>query len=109
MENLSASEEGAFLAEDVNNIIKESIDSVLLNTSYVHTEVGKWTSEVVEGCLKRLTGLNKPFKYVGTHEERESVCVFVCVQVHRTLYGSTHMSSYCASSDEESEKHMTRR
>ena len=66
MENLSASEEGAFLAEDVNNIIKESIDSVLLNTSYVHTEVGKWTSEVVEGCLKRLTGLNKPFKYVGT-------------------------------------------
>ena len=33
------SEEAAFLAEDVNNIIKESIDSVLLNTSYAHTEV----------------------------------------------------------------------
>ena len=83
---MSASEEGAFLAEDVNNIIKESIDSVLLNTSYVHTEVGKWTSEVVEGCLKRLTGLNKPFKYVGTHEERESVCVCVCASASHFIW-----------------------
>ena len=86
MENLSASEEGAFLAEDVNNIIKESIDSVLLNTSYVHTEVGKWTSEVVEGCLKRLTGLNKPFKYVGTKK---------FVYKHRThVYDTTHFLAH---------------
>ena len=39
MEDLQTSEEAAFLAEDVNNIIKESIDSVLLNTVYLHTEV----------------------------------------------------------------------
>jgi hypothetical protein len=123
------------VAEDVNNIIKESIDSVLLNQGYEHQkvrlslrtsierspgralcglwcvqhptgyggrdscvsvpacdgwicklplahpprrathsermavvvgrQVGQWTSQVVESCMKRLTGLNKPFKYVG--------------------------------------------
>jgi len=132
--------QAAFVAEDVNNIIKESIDSVLLNQGYEHQkvrlslgtslepqprqgsvwalfcappprfsagvtracpsmrvmaghlrapsstahppprardgermavvvggQVGQWTSQVVESCMKRLTGLNKPFKYVGEY------------------------------------------
>ena len=28
--------------------------------------MGQWTSQLVESCLKRLTALNKPFKYVVT-------------------------------------------
>jgi dynein light chain Tctex-type 1 len=28
--------------------------------------VGQWTNDVVETCVKRLAGLNKPFKYVVT-------------------------------------------
>jgi hypothetical protein len=32
----------------------------------MHTKVNQWTSNVVEGCLKRLAGLQKPFKYVVT-------------------------------------------
>mmetsp|Transcript_17174 Transcript_17174/g.56232 ORF Transcript_17174/g.56232 Transcript_17174/m.56232 type:complete len:114 (-) Transcript_17174:3289-3630(-) len=66
MDDLQTSEEAAFVADDVNNIIKESIDSVLLNASYNHNKVGQWTSNVVESCLKRLTAMNKPFKYVVT-------------------------------------------
>mmetsp|Transcript_31270 Transcript_31270/g.77789 ORF Transcript_31270/g.77789 Transcript_31270/m.77789 type:complete len:116 (+) Transcript_31270:333-680(+) len=62
----AAAEETSFVADDVNNIIKESIDTVLQNASYNHNKVGQWTSSMVEVCLKRLTALNKPFKYVVT-------------------------------------------
>lgn len=41
-------------------------DSVLLAVaSYDHLQVPKWTSAIIEGCIKSLTALNKPFKYVG--------------------------------------------
>mmetsp|Transcript_2467 Transcript_2467/g.5085 ORF Transcript_2467/g.5085 Transcript_2467/m.5085 type:complete len:114 (-) Transcript_2467:74-415(-) len=66
MEDLQATEEAAFVAEDVNNIIKESIDSILLNATYTQQKVGQWTSQIVESCMKRTTALNKPFKYVVT-------------------------------------------
>lgn len=66
MDDLQSSEEAAFVAEDVSNIIKETIDSVLQHASYNHNKVGQWTSNVVERTLKRLTQLNKPFKYVVT-------------------------------------------
>mmetsp|Transcript_16218 Transcript_16218/g.31151 ORF Transcript_16218/g.31151 Transcript_16218/m.31151 type:complete len:114 (+) Transcript_16218:269-610(+) len=83
MDDLQTSEEAAFVAEDVNNIIKESIDSVLLNAAYNHHMVGQWTSQVVESCMKRLTGLNKPFKYVVT-----------CVIMQRNGAG-LHTASSC--------------
>lgn len=28
-------------------------------------QVGKWTSDIVESAVKKLTDLQKPFKYVG--------------------------------------------
>ena len=45
---------------------QESIDAVLANAPYKHAFVGQWTNDVVETCVKRLAGLNKPFKYVVT-------------------------------------------
>ena len=91
-EDLQSSEESAFVLEDVNLIIKEArarricdtsaacvalstlpscttlqaIDTVLSNTSYQHTKVAQWTSNVIESCMKRLKDLNKPFKYIVT-------------------------------------------
>jgi hypothetical protein len=32
----------------------------------LHVQVSQWTSACLEGCMKRLTGLNKPYKYVVT-------------------------------------------
>lgn len=61
-----AIEEAAFVADDVSNIIKESIDAVLQNQQYSETKVSQWTSSCLEHCIKRLTALNKPFKYVVT-------------------------------------------
>eukprot|EP00243_Klebsormidium_subtile_P005205 TRINITY_DN2049_c0_g9_i1.p1 TRINITY_DN2049_c0_g9~~TRINITY_DN2049_c0_g9_i1.p1 ORF type:complete len:114 (-),score=35.93 TRINITY_DN2049_c0_g9_i1:305-646(-) len=66
MDDLQSSEEAAFVADDVNNIIKEAVDGALLNAAYSHTKIGQWTNNVVESCLKRLTALNKPFKYIVT-------------------------------------------
>ena len=54
------------MGDDVNDIIKESIDAVLENAPYKHAFVGQWTNDVVETCVKRLAALNKPFKYVVT-------------------------------------------
>mmetsp|Transcript_10272 Transcript_10272/g.33126 ORF Transcript_10272/g.33126 Transcript_10272/m.33126 type:complete len:102 (+) Transcript_10272:173-478(+) len=66
MDDLQSNEEAAFVPDDVSNIIKESVDSVLQNAIYNHNKVGQWTSNVVENCLKKLTDFNKPFKYVVT-------------------------------------------
>lgn len=55
-----------FVGDDVEAIVKESIDAVLANAPYKHAFVGQWTNDVVETCVKRLAGLNKPFKYVVT-------------------------------------------
>ena len=55
-----------FDGDEVNGIIKACIDEQLLNAPYKHAFVGTWTSNIVEGCVKQLTALKKPFKYVVT-------------------------------------------
>ncbi|EDQ92428.1 uncharacterized protein MONBRDRAFT_19126 [Monosiga brevicollis MX1] len=64
MEDFEGEQDTAFSVEDVSAIIKESIDQSIGQSSYQHSKVNQWTSNVVEQCLKRLTGLGKPFKYI---------------------------------------------
>ncbi|KAJ3211531.1 Dynein light chain Tctex-type [Clydaea vesicula] len=67
MEEFSGSiEEKAFVVDEVNNIIKESIENTVQNAAYHHNKVAQWNSNVLEQTLKKLTGLNKPFKYIVT-------------------------------------------
>lgn len=66
MEDLQSSEESAFVQEDVAAIIKEAIETVLMPCTYNHTKVPQWTNNVIEGCMKKLKDLNKPFKYIVT-------------------------------------------
>ncbi|WIA15550.1 hypothetical protein OEZ86_004153 [Tetradesmus obliquus] len=66
MEQGANVDEVGFAPDDVSNIIKESIDSVLQNQQYSEQKVSQWTSACLEGCMKRLTSLNKPYKYVVT-------------------------------------------
>ncbi|KAI9143215.1 Tctex-1 [Paraphysoderma sedebokerense] len=58
--------EKAFVPEEVSIIIKEAIESTIQSNSYHHQKVAQWNSNIVELCLKKLTGLNKPFKYIAT-------------------------------------------
>ncbi|EPZ31947.1 Tctex-1 domain-containing protein [Rozella allomycis CSF55] len=76
-------EERAFLPEEVNAIIKEGIESTIQNASYHHNKVAQWNANIVELTLKKLVGLNKPFKYVVT-----------CVIMQKTGAG-LHAASSC--------------
>jgi dynein light chain Tctex-type 1 len=58
--------QAAFAADDVSTCIKESLDNVLQSKQYEENRVGQWTNECMEHCLKRLTAMNKPYKYVVT-------------------------------------------
>ena len=47
-----------------------AVNAVALQTigdaQFMLPKINQWSSNVVEGCLKRLAALNKPFKYVVT-------------------------------------------
>eukprot|EP00842_Homolaphlyctis_polyrhiza_P001498 jgi/Hompol1/2349/HPOL_005958-RA len=62
MDDFQGVEEKAFVVDEVNN----SIETTIQNAAYHHNKVGQWNSNIVEQSLKRLTGLNKPFKYIVT-------------------------------------------
>jgi len=73
----------SFVEEEVKNIVKEAVEETLKGANYQHAQVPKWSNAVVEQSLKRLTALNKPFKYVVT-----------CVIMQKNGAG-LHTSSSC--------------
>mmetsp|Transcript_26026 Transcript_26026/g.87227 ORF Transcript_26026/g.87227 Transcript_26026/m.87227 type:complete len:164 (-) Transcript_26026:182-673(-) len=83
MDDLQSSEEAAFVPEEVDAIVKESVESVLQAVTYTHARVPQWTSDVIEACMKRLTQLHKPFKYIVT-----------CAVMQKTGAG-LHLASSC--------------
>ncbi len=44
----------------------QSVEVSIGMNAYQHAKVNQWSSNIVEQCLKKLTGLGKPFKYIGT-------------------------------------------
>ena len=63
---MDESEEAAFLEEEVKQHVNQAIESTLSTAVYTHSNVPQWTSDVVEGAMKKLTQLQKPFKYIVT-------------------------------------------
>lgn len=57
--------ETTFVVDEVTLVIKESVESTIGANTYQHNKVNQWSSNIVEQCLKKLTALGKPFKYVG--------------------------------------------
>lgn len=66
MDDFHGAEEKAFVVDEVTAIIKESIEGTIQNAAYHHNKVAQWNANIVEQCLKRLSSLNKPFKYIVT-------------------------------------------
>ncbi len=70
--------------DEVKGLIDKAIEPVLGSSIYQPAKVHDWTSAVVEGVLKNLSTLNKPFKYVGAcsglqcvpRELAPSICSF---------------------------------
>uniref|UniRef100_A0A8C6F387 Dynein light chain Tctex-type 1 n=1 Tax=Monodon monoceros TaxID=40151 RepID=A0A8C6F387_MONMO len=70
MEDYQATEETAFVVDEVSNIVKGNvahfIESAIGGNAYQHSKVNQWTTNVVEQSLSQLTKLGKPFKYIVT-------------------------------------------
>lgn len=72
-----------FNQDEVKVLIKEAIESNISNQPYHHNKVPQWNSNIVEMTLKKLSGLNKSFKFIVT-----------CVIMQRTGAG-LHVGSSC--------------
>ena len=55
-----------FSEEDVEQIVRGAIESTLKEATYTPKKVNDWINSVVDGCLKQLQLLQRPFKYVVT-------------------------------------------
>ncbi|KAH3761682.1 flagellar inner arm dynein light chain Tctex1 [Pelomyxa schiedti] len=62
---VEGTEDPLFSKESVNSIIQESIESALTRTTvYAQANVALWTNQILENTLRRLTVMNKPYKYI---------------------------------------------
>ncbi|XP_050515181.1 dynein light chain Tctex-type 1-like [Diabrotica virgifera virgifera] len=59
-------EEYQFVVEDVSEIIRDTIQDVLNEATYVSEKVNQWSASVTEQCLSTLSKTRKMFKYVIT-------------------------------------------
>ncbi|XP_028809364.1 dynein light chain Tctex-type 1 isoform X1 [Denticeps clupeoides] len=66
MEEYQTGDEVAFVVDEVNSIIKESVEGAIGGSTYQHSRVNQWTNSIVEQCLGQLSKLDKPFKYIVT-------------------------------------------
>ncbi|KAK9828431.1 hypothetical protein WJX81_007530 [Elliptochloris bilobata] len=48
----------------MDTLIRESVSQTIGDNPFSQARVHQWTSNMTDGCLKRLAALNKPFKYV---------------------------------------------
>eukprot|EP00201_Polytomella_parva_P023520 CAMPEP_0175043106 /NCGR_PEP_ID=MMETSP0052_2-20121109/2974_1 /TAXON_ID=51329 ORGANISM="Polytomella parva, Strain SAG 63-3" /NCGR_SAMPLE_ID=MMETSP0052_2 /ASSEMBLY_ACC=CAM_ASM_000194 /LENGTH=118 /DNA_ID=CAMNT_0016306071 /DNA_START=37 /DNA_END=393 /DNA_ORIENTATION=- len=51
---------------EVDTLVREVINSTIGDSQFIHNKIDSWSNNIVEGCLKKLAGLGKPFKYVTT-------------------------------------------
>ncbi|KAL6042913.1 Dynein light chain Tctex-type [Balamuthia mandrillaris] len=62
-----AAEQGRLLTvEEVQQILKEATEETLIGQTYHHTSVSQWTKEIMDTCIRNLTALKKPYKYIGS-------------------------------------------
>ena len=59
-------EQEYFSVEDVETIIKTSVNNVLKDAIYNPDKVHHWSNSIIDSTLKGLQSLNRPFKYVVT-------------------------------------------
>ena len=57
--------EQAFDPNQVDEIIKKSIQDTIEQSVYDQSKVGDWNSGIIDKCMKQLVSLEKRFKYVG--------------------------------------------
>ncbi|XP_048047066.1 dynein light chain Tctex-type 1-like isoform X1 [Megalobrama amblycephala] len=66
MDEDQSAEETTFVVDEITTVIKEAVESTIGNSSYQHSKINQWMSNIVESSLNQLTKLGKPFKYIVT-------------------------------------------
>ncbi len=51
---------------EVDSVIRETVIHTIGEAAFTQGKVNAWSSHIVEGCLKKLAAMGKPFKYVVT-------------------------------------------
>ncbi|XP_055028027.1 dynein light chain Tctex-type 1 isoform X3 [Misgurnus anguillicaudatus] len=66
MDEYQSGEETSFVVDEITTIIKETVESIIGNSSFQQSQINLWSSSIVESSLNQLTKLGKPFKYIVT-------------------------------------------
>ncbi|OQS07966.1 hypothetical protein THRCLA_00055 [Thraustotheca clavata] len=64
VDDLQSSEELAFVAEEVDRIILQTVDYILRDQTYDDNNVAHWVDSICDGIMKGLGELRKPLKYI---------------------------------------------
>lgn len=59
-------DEADFVSERIQEIAKNAVSQVLGDAVYSSAKSGEWCTQISDNCLKELTKLNKPFKFLVT-------------------------------------------
>merc|ERR1711917_16345 len=59
-------QEAGFVTEEVNQVVKDAIETVIGGSQYESKKIDAWMNSVIELCIENLTRLDKPYKYVAT-------------------------------------------
>ncbi|RZC40650.1 Tctex-1 domain containing protein [Asbolus verrucosus] len=59
-------DDNQFVPEEVNKIVKNTIDALLSDITYETDKINQWSAKISEQCLSTLSKLKKHFKYVVT-------------------------------------------
>jgi len=51
---------------EIDTMVRESIAQTVGENNFLLNKIDSWSTNIIEGCLKRLAALQKPFKYVVT-------------------------------------------
>jgi dynein light chain Tctex-type 1 len=57
-------EDSLFNADEVSNLIKQTVERVIGNNPYQQNKINRWTADLVDQLLTELTNLDRPFKYI---------------------------------------------
>jgi len=64
-EKLQGLQEDDLLEEsEVDTMMRQIISQTVGDKQLDHNSIDQWTTEIIEGCLKRLTAFGKPFKFI---------------------------------------------
>eukprot|EP00753_Platysulcus_tardus_P015667 PLAT5188.1.p1 GENE.PLAT5188.1~~PLAT5188.1.p1 ORF type:complete len:122 (+),score=19.98 PLAT5188.1:69-434(+) len=64
VDDLQSSEESAFVSEEIERLIIQSIESHIRHEEYDEEMVPQWINDICETLMKELSEQRKPFKYV---------------------------------------------